>query len=249
MKTKQILRTSAQAGYLAITLVVAGISPSASAATSTWTGTTNGTWDTTTAANWGGTAFTSSNDALFTGTPTNNVTTATGLTIGAITLDNTYTGSVTMTGPNTVSGATTISGATLTLTSATGTGTSAITVNNGGILQLGAGSAAYANAASGAGVATVVTNAAGDATLTDAWSGFTGTLNLNGSGNFQTRFITTQSFEYGSDLTGWTALNITAPTAAAVILGTPSGGEPNLQTVTVPKGANTKLFGRLRVVK
>ena len=135
MKTKQILRTSAQAGYLAITLVVAGISPSASAATSTWTGTTNGTWDTTTAANWGGTAFASTNDALFTGTPTNNVTTATSLTIGAITLDNTYTGSVTMTG-------------------------------------------------------------------------------------------------------------------AVVILGTPSGGEPNLQTVTVivPKGANTKLFGLLRVV-
>ena len=62
---------------------------------------------------------------------------------------------------------------------------------------------------------------------------------------------TTHVFEYGTDLSGWTALNITAPTAAAVTLGTPSAG---LQTVTVniPKtlaGPGGKLFGRLRVTQ
>ena len=60
---------------------------------------------------------------------------------------------------------------------------------------------------------------------------------------------TTQVFEYGSDLGGWTALNITAPTAGQVALGVPAGG---LQTVTIsiPKalaGLGGKLFGRLRV--
>ena len=62
---------------------------------------------------------------------------------------------------------------------------------------------------------------------------------------------TTQVFEYGTDLTGWTPLSINAPTAAEVTLGTPSGG---LQSVTVvisktlaaPGG---KLFGRLKAVQ
>lgn len=60
---------------------------------------------------------------------------------------------------------------------------------------------------------------------------------------------TTQVFEYGSDLSGWTSLNITPPTAGQVALGVPAGG---LQTVTIsiPKalaGLGGKLFGRLRV--
>jgi autotransporter-associated beta strand protein len=62
---------------------------------------------------------------------------------------------------------------------------------------------------------------------------------------------TTQAFEYGSDLVGWTLLNITSPTAGQVALGEPSGG---LQTVTVtlPKslaGPDGRLFGRLSVTR
>jgi len=59
---------------------------------------------------------------------------------------------------------------------------------------------------------------------------------------------TTQVFEYGTDLSSWTALNITAPTAAAVTLGTPSAGLQSV-TVTIPKtlaGPSGRLFGRLR---
>ena len=119
------------------------------AATETWTGATSGLWDVATTSNWlndgSDTTFASGSDALFTGSPTNNVTTATGLTIGAITLDNTFTGSVSLTGNNTVGGATTISGGEL-LMKHTGTatgaiaglglGTSAIQVNGGGTLMV-----------------------------------------------------------------------------------------------------------------
>src|SRR5688500_2960466 len=111
--------------------------------TETWSGATNGTWDTST-ANWltdgSNNLFESADDALFTGTPANNVTAATGLTIGAITLDGTFTGSVAMSGPNTVSGATTISGGTLNLNHQTGLGSSAITVNSGGTVNVTLGS-------------------------------------------------------------------------------------------------------------
>lgn len=61
---------------------------------------------------------------------------------------------------------------------------------------------------------------------------------------------TTQVFQYGSNLAGWTSLNITTPTATGVSLGTPSDG---LQTVTVTiskaLASGGKLFGRLQVVK
>ncbi|MBK1825522.1 beta strand repeat-containing protein [Haloferula rosea] len=57
---------------------------------------------------------------------------------------------------------------------------------------------------------------------------------------------TTQVFQYGSDLMGWTDLNITPPTATEVTLGTPADG---LQTVTVTisksLAVDGKLFGRL----
>ena len=58
---------------------------------------------------------------------------------------------------------------------------------------------------------------------------------------------TTQVFQYGSDLAGWTPVNITAPTGAEVSLGTPSGGLQTV-TVTIPKSAapGGKLFGRLQ---
>lgn len=119
------------------------------AATETWTGTTSGLWDVATTSNWlndgSDTTFASGSDALFSGSPANNVTTATGLTVGAITLDNTFTGAVSLTGNNTVNGATAISGGEL-LMKHTGTttgaiaglglGTSAVQVNPGGTLTV-----------------------------------------------------------------------------------------------------------------
>jgi autotransporter-associated beta strand protein len=157
---------------------------SVEAATQTWSGTNSGVWDVS-ALNWdsGAAAWTSSNDALFSGTPTNNVTTATGLTIATITLDNTFTGSVTLTGANTVSGATTINGGTLNLNAATGLGASAITVNSGGTLAInpGTGNNTVANNISGAGLVTAQDPAgAGGNTLQlgGDYSGFTGTLNI-----------------------------------------------------------------------
>jgi autotransporter-associated beta strand protein len=161
------------------------------AATQTWSGTNSGVWDVS-ALNWdaGADAWTSGNDALFSGTPTNNVTAAIGLTIGAITLDNTFTGSVTITGSNTVSGATTISGGTLNLTNATGLGTSAITVNSGGTLAInpGLGNNTVTNTISGAGLITAQDPAgAGGNTLQlgGNYTNFSGTLNiLAGASNF-----------------------------------------------------------------
>jgi autotransporter-associated beta strand protein len=157
---------------------------SVEAATQTWSGTNSGAWDIS-ALNWdsGAAAWTDGNDALFSGTPTNNVTTATGLTIGTITLDNTFTGSVAITGGNTISGATTISGGTLNLNAATGLGASAVTVNSGGTLAInpGTGNNTVANNISGAGLVTAQDPAgAGGNTLQlgGDYSGFTGTLNI-----------------------------------------------------------------------
>ena len=61
---------------------------------------------------------------------------------------------------------------------------------------------------------------------------------------------TTQVFEYGSNLTGWTPLSISAPTAAEVSLGTPVGDVQTV-TVTIPKSyaIGDKLFGRLHVTQ
>jgi fibronectin-binding autotransporter adhesin len=102
------------------------------AATDTWSGSINGVWDTST-LNWnsGASAFTSSDNALFTGTPTNNVTTATGLTVGTITLDNTFTGLVTLTGANTITGPITIQGGVLRFSAANQLGAAGITLDGG----------------------------------------------------------------------------------------------------------------------
>jgi autotransporter-associated beta strand protein len=180
-----VIRRAASAVFIGA--IAGAFCSSAEAATQTWSGTNSGIWDTA-ALNWdsGVDAWTSGNDALFSGAPTNNVTTATGLTIGAITLDNTFTGSVTMSGSNSVGGATTISGGKLIDNNATGLGTSAITVNSGGALNLT--NFTYTNNVSGAGTVNE-SGTTGDAILSGNWSGFTGTLNLNGSeGLFKTRF-------------------------------------------------------------
>jgi autotransporter-associated beta strand protein len=59
---------------------------------------------------------------------------------------------------------------------------------------------------------------------------------------------TTQTFQHSPDLgaTPWTELAI--PGGAGVVVGEPSGGIEQVQ-ITVAKGTNTKLFGRLKVSK
>ncbi len=62
---------------------------------------------------------------------------------------------------------------------------------------------------------------------------------------------TTQVFQYGNDLIGWTPINITGTPGAGVTLGTPALGL-QLVTVKVPKSAaapSGKLFGRLQVTQ
>lgn len=66
----------------------------------------------------------------------------------------------------------------------------------------------------------------------------------------ESAFDTTQVFEYGSTLAGWTPLNITSPTAGEVAIGAPNGGIPNLQTITItiPRTGDA-LFGRLVITQ
>jgi len=192
----------AQNFALGLAALILGCALPAQAATDTWSGSVNGIWDIST-LNWnsGATAFTSGNDALFTGTSANNVTNATGLTAGAITLDGTFTGLVTLTGNNTVSGATAISAGTLKIKhvgTAVGAvaggdlGASVVTVNSGGLFYIdddGNGTTGSER------ILTVTNNISGAGTLqarpsalhTSGWSsvnlsgnlsGFTGTLNV-----------------------------------------------------------------------
>jgi alpha-tubulin suppressor-like RCC1 family protein len=57
---------------------------------------------------------------------------------------------------------------------------------------------------------------------------------------------TTQVFQYSSDLLNWTDVGISPGTSAAVAIGVAGGGIQPV-TVTIPKGANKKMFGRLQV--
>lgn len=67
----------------------------------------------------------------------------------------------------------------------------------------------------------------------------------------------TQVFEYSTDLVDWTTNSpITIPTTPGTVgfatVGASTGTAPNLfqaVTLTIPKGSNTKLFGRLKAVK
>ena len=83
----------------------------------------------------------------------------------------------------------------------------------------------------------------------------TGTLpTLNASGaNFVFTYYrraaatgTAQTFEYGTTLSGWTPVAI--PGGAGVTVNDQGGGIDKVE-ITVAKGINTKLFGRLQVVK
>jgi len=170
-----------------------------------WLGANNGIWDTTT-VNWSpNNTFTGGDDALFSGTPTNNVTSAASLTIGSITLDNTFIGSVTMTGvagtANTVTGAITVNGGTLTETNTsttTGTvtagsiGTASVAIGSGGtfiIDETGNGASGATrdltvnNTFTGTGLfdvkpSEVYTNGWSTVNLAGNLSGFTGTLDI-----------------------------------------------------------------------
>ncbi len=81
------------------------------------------------------------------------------------------------------------------------------------------------------------------------------TLNASGA-NFVFNFTrrtdsandTTQVFEYSTNLGTWTPVNITGTPGSEVAFGAASGGVQTV-TVTIPKGTETKLFGRLKVSK
>lgn len=90
------------------------------------------------------------------------------------------------------------------------------------------------------------------------------TLDVSGA-NFIFNFIrradstteVTQVFEYSSNLLDWTTnppitIPTTPGTVGFVTVGASTGTTPNqvqAVTLTIPKGSNTKLFGRLKVVK
>jgi len=241
MNPRQTLHRLASLTPIAATL---SLLVPAHADTETWSGATNGTWDTST-ANWltdgSNNLFESADDALFTGTPANNVTAATGLTIGAITLDGTFTGSVTMSGPNTVSGATTISGGTLNLNHQTGLGGSAITVNSGGTVNVTLGSDQNVNNVfTGTGILTV-SGSTGTPNFNNATAlnGFTGTFNINTSGSKKVA-LTTAGGKIGSGAT----VNITSGGTLYIANTTASFDGV---TFNVVGSGNTENLGAIRI--
>jgi len=62
----------------------------------------------------------------------------------------------------------------------------------------------------------------------------------------ETASVTTQLFQYGSDLSGWNDVAISHSSQVNIAADTPTTGVDQV-TVTIPKGTNTKLFGRLAV--
>ena len=100
----------------------------------------------------------------------------------------------------------------------------------------------------------------GDPLNAESPSAILPTLNTTGA-NFIFRYTrrldstteTTQTFQYGSDLSGWTDVIIPASvgTVGVVDVAAPTGTDPNqveVVTVTIPKGVNTELFARLKAV-
>jgi autotransporter-associated beta strand protein len=92
--------------------------------------------------------------------------------------------------------------------------------------------------------ATVLPSAA-DSTATDFVMKFKRRDDANGD-------VTVQKFQYGSDLTTWSDLSIPATAGtynvgAVTITVAANGANPDDITVSVPKGANTTMFGRISV--
>jgi autotransporter-associated beta strand protein len=56
-------------------------------------------------------------------------------------------------------------------------------------------------------------------------------------------------FQYGSDLVGWTDVAVGAVSDLPVLMVDENADSPDLITITIPKGINTGMFGRLRAVK
>lgn len=64
--------------------------------------------------------------------------------------------------------------------------------------------------------------------------------------------VTSQQLQYGSDLNGWTS--VTIPAASGTVSGvtftiTDNGTDPDDVEVSIPKAANTKLFGRIVITE
>ena len=57
------------------------------------------------------------------------------------------------------------------------------------------------------------------------------------------------TFQHGTDLAGWTDVAIDADGNAPVVTVTENADAPDDITVTIPKGTETEIFGRLRAVK
>ena len=57
---------------------------------------------------------------------------------------------------------------------------------------------------------------------------------------------TTQVFQYGTDLSGWTDIPVVSGGMVAIQPGTPQAGTDTV-TITVPEGTNPRIFGRLKV--
>lgn len=62
----------------------------------------------------------------------------------------------------------------------------------------------------------------------------------------ETASVTSQTFQYGTNLSGWTDLPIASSAEVVITPDTPSSGVDQV-TITIPKDTNTKMFGRLRV--
>ena len=60
---------------------------------------------------------------------------------------------------------------------------------------------------------------------------------------------TTQAFQYGNNLSGWTDVPVADGTYGDVIVSVSAVGDNDEIVITVPKGVNNKLFGRLKVSK
>ncbi len=59
----------------------------------------------------------------------------------------------------------------------------------------------------------------------------------------------TLTFQHGSDLSAWTDVAIGAGAALPIVNVVENDASPDTVTVTIPKGINTKLFGRVQAVK
>jgi autotransporter-associated beta strand protein len=181
------------------------LAPTAMATTETWNAASAAAWDTS-SSNWTPNAtFTSGDDAIFDATSTQNVTSASGLTIGSISMNTGYTGTVTMSGANTVNGTTTINAGTLSYGATGALGASAITLNGGTLQNSGGADVTLANAISvGSGGGTIKLGVAKNLSLTGTLSG-SGNLSLGGSGPLSSIYLSFTS----NTLTG----TITIPNA------------------------------------